>query len=598
MARFGLRTRLLVGTILVAASAVAATAWLSVQGTARSIADQQKSLRSVYPGAYSGLVDYAATHTDWQSVGPVLASLANFAGVRIVVTPVGEQPIQSSAAPSGSHQVTQPSVAIDPLTIDNALAMTHFPDGIDPHVVGPFLLSTQEHADLEALVEDGAVCLRQHGVNANIAEVETGRPYLRITQASVPQLCQARMNSLVGFQDSEKIAPTSTEKAALAQLSALMKTCADAAGKVDLGLDGRGQVTLRTAGGDPRGAKCLADARRQLLRPYVAPAAFMQVTVDGHATEADVGLSSAGALRIAGVAAIVLALTVGIAMLLAGRIIRPVRVLTEATRRMRAGDATVRAQVGARWEISELAAAFNEMAEHAAHTEQQRKDLVSDVSHELRTPLGTLRGWLVAAQDGVAALDPELVSSLLEETLLLQHLVDDLGDLALADAGQLRLEPVELNLGALLRHVAAAGGGRATVVADQNLLLVVDPIRLRQVVGNLVANAVRHTPPDGQITLSARSDGQDVLIEVADSGTGIPPEDLPHVFDRFWRADKSRSRRTGGSGLGLAIVRQLVEAHGGEISAASTPGAGTTFTLRFPSVGQPHIVAAGGHGAQ
>src|SRR5581483_4517072 len=199
-------------------------------------------------------------------------------------------------------------------------------------------------------------------------------------------------------------------------------------------------------------------------------------------------------------------------------------------------------------------------------------------SHELRTPLGSLRGWLVAAQDGVVALDPELVSSLLEETLLLQHLVDDLGDLALADAGQLRLEPVEVDLGALLRHVAATGVGRVTVVADEDPVLVADPIRLRQIVGNLVANAVRHTPPDGRITLTARADGRDVLIEVTDSGAGIPPEDLPHVFDRFWRADKSRSRRTGGSGLGLAIVRQLVEAHGGAIAAASTPGVGTTFT--------------------
>jgi signal transduction histidine kinase len=587
MPRFGLRTRLLVGTVLVAASAVAATAWLSVQGTTRSIADQQRSLRDAYPGAYSGLVDYAATHTDWQSVGPVLANLAQFGGVRIVVTPVGGQPVQSSAAPPGSHQATQPAVAIDPLTIDNALAMTHFPDGIDPRVVGPFLLSTQEHADLEALVEVGAVCLRTYGVSATIAEVESGRPYLRVPLASVPRACLSRMNGLVGFQDSVKIVPTSTEKDALQRLSVLMKTCADPPGTVDLVLDGRGQVTSQTAGGDVLAAKCLADARRQLLRPYVAPAAFMQVTADGQSPESGVGLSYAGALRIAGAAVIVLALTVGVAMLLAGRIIRPVRVLTEATRRMRAGDATARARVGARWEIAELAAAFNEMAEHSARTEQQRKDMVSDVSHELRTPLGTLRGWLVAAQDGVADLDSELVSSLLEETLLLQHLVDDLRDLAMVDAGQLRLEPVELDLGALLRHVVAAGGGRATVAADQDLLLVADPIRLRQIIGNLVANAVRHTPPDGRITVSARCDGQDVFIEVADSGVGIPPEELPHVFDRFWRADKSRSRRTGGSGLGLAIVRQLVEAHGGTVAAASTPGEGTTVTLRFPAGTHP-----------
>ena len=584
MPRYGLRTRLLAGTIVVAAGAVAATAWLSVQGTTTSIAQQEDSVRHAYPLAYEGVVDYAATHTDWSSVGPMLADVAQQSGVRIVVTPAGGRPIESSPAATGNPGAAEPSVAVDPLTVDNALASTRFPDGIDPQVVGPFLLTTPEHADLEALVERAVTCLERHQITADIAEVDSGRPYLRIPRARAPLECQTVLkagNGYVGFEDSPSVTPTATEQTALTQLATSMKACVGPNGTVRLALTGTGEVTTVPTD-DPRQQTCLVDARRQLLRPYVAPAAFLKVTPLGRDTQASVGLSSAGRLRIVGIAAIVAVLTVGVAMLLANWVIRPVHALTEAARRMRAGDSVARARTTARWEIAELTAAFNEMAEHLARTDRQRKELVNDISHELRTPLGTIRGWLVAAHDGVADLDSELVSSLLEETLLLQHLVDDLRDLALADAGQLRLDPVELNLGELLRHIAAAGGGRATVEAPPDLFLVADPMRLRQAVGNLVANAERHTPPGGRITLSARRTGSAVVVDVTDTGPGISAADLPRVFDRFWRADKSRNRRTGGSGLGLAIVRQLVEAHGGEVRVTSTPGTGSTFTLRLP----------------
>ncbi|HET6504875.1 MAG TPA: HAMP domain-containing sensor histidine kinase [Amycolatopsis sp.] len=591
MPSHGLRARLLAGTVVVAAGSVAATAWLSVQSTTTSIAQQQDLVRAAYAPVYGGLVDYAATHTNWSSVGPVLADLAQQSGVRIVLTPAGARPIESSAAAPGPAQAAEPSVPIDPLTVDNALAATRFPDDIDPRVAGPFLLTTQEHADLEELVERTADCLARSGVSAEIAEVDSGRPYLRVPQSRVPLPCETVVKAgggLIGFEDSARVTPTATEQAALTRLAVAMEPCAGSDTPVRLALDSKGEVTVPVPSADPaRLASCLLDARRQVLRPYVAPIAFLQITALGQDTRAGVGLSSAGALRITGVAALVAVLTIGVAMVLATRVIRPIRILTEATRRMRAGEHTARARTSARWEIAELTAAFNEMAEHVAGTDRQRKELVNDISHELRTPLGTIRGWLVAAHDGVADLDAELVSSLLEETLLLQHLIDDLRDLSLADAGQLRLEPVELNLGELLRHVAAAGGGRATVDAPPELFLVADPMRLRQAVGNLVANAERHTPPDGRIAVSARRNGSDVVIDVSDTGPGIPAADLPHVFDRFWRADKSRNRRTGGSGLGLAIVRQLVEAHGGVVRVTSTPGAGSTFTVRLPLTKKP-----------
>jgi two-component system sensor histidine kinase BaeS len=218
--------------------------------------------------------------------------------------------------------------------------------------------------------------------------------------------------------------------------------------------------------------------------------------------------------------------------------------------------------------------------------------MVSDVAHELRTPLSNIRSWLEAAEDGLATSvsDPALTTALLHEAMQLQHIIDDLQDLAAADAGRLRLHPEHVRLGELLDQVITAheGGADAAAVTLRTSILgdpdlTADPVRLRQATGNLVSNAIRHTPAGGSVTVHAgAADGQ-VTIAVSDTGEGIAAEDLPHVFDRFWRADKSRTRRTGGSGLGLAIARGIVEGHGGEIAVTSVPGRGSTFTLRMPA---------------
>jgi two-component system sensor histidine kinase BaeS len=236
--------------------------------------------------------------------------------------------------------------------------------------------------------------------------------------------------------------------------------------------------------------------------------------------------------------------------------------------------------------------------------------MVSDVAHELRTPLSNIRGWLEAAEDGLVVPDRALLSSLLDEAVLLQHVIDDLRDLSAADAGELRLHPQVLDLSDLLGQVATAHGGTADAAGVTLITAVApaapaaaaaqdgartgenrpippwaeaDPVRLRQAVGNLVSNAIRHTPVGGTVTVRARSVGDGgAEIEVADTGSGISAVDLPRVFDRFWRAEKSRSRQTGGSGLGLSIVRKLVEAHGGAVAAASEPGAGSVFTITVP----------------
>ncbi|MFC3998029.1 ATP-binding protein [Nocardiopsis sediminis] len=339
---------------------------------------------------------------------------------------------------------------------------------------------------------------------------------------------------------------------------------------------------------DPRIASCVDSARRDQLGPYVAPAALLFIDDPEAAAEPGLALSREGLFQVSAVVLLVLVLTVGVSVVLSTRLVRPVHALTAAVQRMRDGDRAARVAVRDSGEVGRLAKAFNEMSEHLEQLEEQRKAMVSDVSHELRTPLSNVRGWLEAAQDGVAELEPDRMAMLIEETLLLQRIIDDLQELALADAGKLRLTPEPLDVRDLVDQVVASHRLRAesaglrleTDTAD--VPLVADRARLLQAIGNLVGNALRHTPAPGTVTVRARTEAGHAVIEVADTGVGIAPEDLPNVFSRFWRAEKSRSRRTGGSGLGLAIVRNLAELHGGTAEAQSTLGEGSVFTLRLP----------------
>jgi signal transduction histidine kinase len=293
-------------------------------------------------------------------------------------------------------------------------------------------------------------------------------------------------------------------------------------------------------------------------------------------------------LLLSALAAVVLALALSLP--LARRILGPVEAITAAARRMEAGDLTQRVPAGARDEIGDLARAFNAMADAVARSEALRRALVTDVAHELRTPLTNLRCQIEAVQDGLQKADAATLRSLHEETLLLARLVGDLEDLALAESGQLPLHRGPVRIAdsvdaalAAIRPIAAARGIALSADVPAPLAADADRERLAQVLRNLLANALTHTPDGGTILVSARATASGAAVEVADSGVGIAPEHLPHVFDRFYRSDPSRARTTGGAGLGLAIVKQLVEAHGGQVSVASVPGAGARFTFTLPS---------------
>mgnify|MGYP003602257928 CR=1 FL=1 len=290
------------------------------------------------------------------------------------------------------------------------------------------------------------------------------------------------------------------------------------------------------------------------------------------------------AVLAAGIVAVVLSLTIS------QRILGPVGELTKAAHRMQSGDLRQRVHVQSQDELGALAQAFNAMADGLAETEDLRRHLINDVAHELRTPLSNVCGYLEAMNDGVTEPTPSIIESLYEEAMLLQRLVEDLQELALAEAGQLKLASQPTAIGDIITKTANA---HRTAASEKDIQIVIDlapglpavradRARISQVLRNLLDNAITHTPPGGQITITARQSGTYVEVSVHDTGSGISYEHLPYVFDRFYRADPSRARATGGAGLGLAIVKQLVEAHGGRAWVRSTVGQGSTFLFTVP----------------
>jgi two-component system, OmpR family, sensor histidine kinase BaeS len=283
-------------------------------------------------------------------------------------------------------------------------------------------------------------------------------------------------------------------------------------------------------------------------------------------------------------AAILLALLLGV--LLARTISRPIRELTGATQRMAAGELGIQVPVRTNDEVGELAESFNQMSSDLAQATQARRQMTADIAHDLRTPLSIILGYTEALSDGKLEGAPETYEVMFKEAQHLSHLIDDLRLLSLADTGELPLNRRPIAPQQLLERTAAAhqpqaAGKEIALLVDAAPTLPeinVDPERLAQVLNNLVSNALRHTPQGGRIILSARQGEKDILLQVTDTGSGIPAEDLPYIFNRFYRGDQAR-RQTGESGLGLAIARSIVQAHGGTISVDSKVGEGSTFTI-------------------
>ncbi|MCB8967624.1 MAG: HAMP domain-containing protein [Ardenticatenaceae bacterium] len=295
------------------------------------------------------------------------------------------------------------------------------------------------------------------------------------------------------------------------------------------------------------------------------------------------------ALFLGALGATAVALLIGI--ILARTLSRPIRELTGATRALAAGNLDQTVPVRSADELGELAASFNQMSADLTHASQLRRQMTADIAHDLRTPLSVILGYTEALSEGKLPGSPDVYTVMHREAQHLNHLVDDLRTLSLADAGELPLTRRAVAPDDLLQRTLLAYSPQAECqsvalrleMAPGLPILLVDPERMAQVLNNLVSNALRYTPSGGTITLAAASTpDHQVQITVSDTGSGIDPLDLPHIFDRFYRGEKSRAQQEGESGLGLAIAKSLVEAHGGSIYATSEPGHGTIFTLTLP----------------
>lgn len=538
---------------LIALVAVVAATWATVRATTVAVREEQQDSLHTDARIYDELVGYAATHPSWADAEGLVDRLALEADRQVSVTNRSGRVLVDSAGERGRRDPARARATLDALAVDPVLLAP--PDEeLAPVDTGP----------------SPVTCVR--GVRCRTWVVEP----LGVLDRRVPD-APAQADPMAGQ------VPARAQAAVRDRLDA----CLERAGLGPVSRSGLGfAVVVDYRRGHERVARCAAHARRAWYADRVAPPALLFVSGEGSSAEVFWDLDRGDQVRIALLAGGVLLVTLVLCLALASTVVRPLRRMAAAAHLAGDGDLSVRVPHRRRDEVGEVARAFNRMADRRQQLEEARRRMVSDVSHELRTPLANVRGWLEAAQDGIVEPDRRLLDSLHEETLQLQRLVDDLHDLARGDAGELRLDPTHIEVGTFLEQVAESFRGAAEsagvqlqVEAADAGAVRADAVRLRQAVANLVANAVRHTPPGGHVTLRGASG----RVEVVDTGEGIPADDLPHVFERFRRADSSRSRATGGSGLGLAIVRQIIEAHGGTVGVESMVGTGTTVWLQLPA---------------
>ncbi|MDT9692506.1 ATP-binding protein [Streptomyces sp. P9(2023)] len=541
------RVRVFALVLLVAVAATAATAWLTLRQATDQLRESAAADRQVTARITDELLRYGRTHGTWDGVAAVVRTLAADTGQRIRISTANQGQLADSDTVLG--RAPRPGGTAPPLLVDPRPTLTlprwdHFPS---------VAKVTASAVDAYANGATYAACLTRAGHTVTTRPGDLGVPVFgdggaRGTETGRGSACVRQENVRAGRPDLD---------AALA--------C---------------EVVRETG----RGA-CL----QRVFHERTASVAPQPLSVHLGALD-DAGETTLAVGPTVAVAAGVALAAVLAALLLSRAVLRPVRALTAASRGLGEGDLGRRVPGAGGDEMAELGRSFNRMADSLQASEERQRRLVGDIAHELRTPLANLRGYLEALRDGVLEPDAELLDSLHEEVLLQQRIVDDLQDLALAEAGALTYHRGELDARELVETCrtahsahASAAGVRLTADTPGPVRLHGDPGRLRQALSNLVGNAVRHTAPGGGVRLELAERDEMVRITVRDTGSGIPAEHLPRLFDRFWRADAARGRATGGSGLGLSIARQIVADHHGAIEVESEVGVGTVFTIVLPA---------------
>jgi len=591
------RLRIFLLVMVVAVTAIGATAWLTLSLASRAVTQSQDAAERHKAEIRDTIERFGVTRGRWSGIDTVVRELSARSGLHIQVsTTDGERLADSdnlAGRAAGPVQPVPTSVDARP-KISRAVLLAAQASEADAAAGKPSV-----SVILEKITGNGTPLVPRDLFGPEPTDTLLGQPLaLTLRQLSqyraalVAVRCMAAKHPGAADALASDTAPYLSRQQLTAHpdcvRQAVAKVLGDTAWLADVW-----QIITACGRVDPAnktGAPPLAVPTKCL------PSAFSDAAGTTSASSVEIFLGAPAGTNLGalsrpaafGVAGLIVVALVGTAWI-ARRVSRPVWRLTEASRRLAGGRLDTRVPATGKGELARLSASFNAMAEAVQQSEERQRRLVADVAHEMRTPLSNLRGYLEGLSDGVVQPSRELFVSLHEETMLQRRILDDLQVLALAEAGNLGYTKLPIDLADLVgtgstahRAVAKEAGIALTVDVPAPQWVRADPDRLRQVLGNLLTNAIRYTDPGGHVLVRVREQGRDAVLTVRDTGVGITPEDLSRVFDRFWRADPARQRATGGTGLGLTIAHRIVTDHGGRIEVTSEAGNGTTFTVRLP----------------
>ena len=572
------RVRIFALVILVAVTAIGATAWLTLQLTSKQVHDTLEVQASYRTEVVHELQEYGRSHGRWNGVDQLVTQLSDRTGLHIRIQTTEAEVLVDSDIQANRASGPVQAIAYD---IDAYPKLTEVsdkpPPDLDPNLIKKGIDFVPQDV-FGAVPGDRVMGSREVLALRQAIQFRTGLVLVRCLQETLGD------EAALGLDRPPYVTADQRERSPGCLQRATGKVMGDEAwltGYWDYVRQCEGYRSVLT---DPKGDACIVSAFNDTV--LTSSAVPLELFLGGRATTDVTDLLGRPALF--GAAGLIVVALVG-TWVIARQVSSPVRRLTGASQMLAAGQLDARVRIAGRGELSRLGSSFNMMAEAVQQSEESQRRLIADVAHEMRTPLSNLRGYLEGLSDGVIEPSRELFVSLHEETVLQGRILDDLQVLALAEAGDLRYAKAPTDLAELVsssvtaqRAVAAEAGVALTVDASAPVWVEADPDRIRQVLGNLLTNAIRYTDRDGQVLIRVRAEDGEGVLTVQDTGVGIAAGDLPHVFDRFWRADPARQRATGGTGLGLTIAHRIVTDHRGQITVDSTQHVGTTFTVRLP----------------
>ncbi|WP_250030760.1 sensor histidine kinase [Paractinoplanes maris] len=573
------RLRIFVLVLLVAVSAIGATAWLTLNLTSREVAEALEAQSRHRAEIVAEIQRYGLRHGRWPGVDRLVGDLAERTGLHIRVQTTAGEVLVDSDIEAGRASGPVQAIAYDIDSLPTMQVVTTTLPTARPSVLyakpGPIPRDLFGPTPTDPVFgSPGALALRQ------AAQYRTGLVLVRCLNETLGD------EASLGRDRAPYVTREQLERSPACLHKATTKVLGDTywhdAYWEYLTYCDNLTRNGRELGGS-KGAACLQAAFHDTV--VTSSAVPLQVYLGGRN---EVEIADFGRPALIGAAGLLLVAFLG-TYVIARQFSRPVRRLTGASILLAAGQHDVRVRDEGHGELAQLSRSFNAMARAVQDSEERQRRLIADVAHEMRTPLSNLRGYLEGLSDGVIEPSRELFASLHEETLLQRRILDDLQVLALAEAGDLGYTRTPTDLAELAAAgvtaqlaVAAAAEVTLTVDAPEPVWVLADQDRMRQVLGNLLTNAIRYSDPGTQVLVRVNAEKVTAVLTVRDTGVGIAAADVPHVFDRFWRADPARQRATGGSGLGLTIAHRIVTDHGGRIEVASVQHVGTTFVVRLP----------------